>query len=540
MANSSSTDQGTSRSATSGRWLGLMVLSFPTMLIFLDLTVMFLALPHMSVALEASALQSLWMVDIYGFMIAGTLITMGRLGDRIGRRRLILLGASAFGLLSLAAAFSSSAEMVILARAGMGVAGATIMPCTLALIKTMFPEPKEMAKAMGIWTAMGMAGLCLGPPVGGLLLTQFWWGSVFLLAIPVVALLLIAGPVLLTESRDENAAPLDLLSVLLSLLAILGVVFGLKEMARNGWETWPAIALVAGLISGVVFVRRQRNLDDPLLDVSLLKLPTVAGALLVFLVTGIVQSGSGLLVAQELQLVDRLTPLAAALWLILPSIVAIVGVQVSIPLATRMRPSWVLMGGLAVSAAGMVVLSRVGPTGGVALLITGLCISYAGVSAVPAISNQLTMAAAPPERSGSAGSLSTTSGELGNALGIAVMGSLAAVVYSSWIVLPTGLSDGEATAARESLAEAASVADGLPASQGAQVLATAQEAFTDAFGVVALSCAVILLLLAGVVFLTMRHIAPIGSEEPTDESEEADGADSESNERQPVFSKRDV
>lgn len=508
-------------------WIGLAVLSLPTMLVFLDLTVMFLALPHITVDLDASALQGLWTIDIYSFLIAGSLVTMGRLGDRVGRRRLLLIGAGAFGLLSFAAAFSTSPEMLIALRAGLAVAGATFMPCTLALIRTMFPDPKQMAKAMAVWTTAGMAGLCLGPSVGGLLLNSFWWGSVFLIAVPLMGLLLVIGPRLVPESRDENAARLDFTSVGLSLVAILAIIYGLKELARNGWAPVPAVACVVGVLIGVMFVRRQRRLADPLLDMSLFRIPAVAGALTLFMVTGVVQAGTGLLIAQYLQLVEGLSPFVAALWLIVPSLVAIAGVQLSIPLATRLRPSWVLTGGLLTSAVGMVVISRVPSVGGLAVLIVGVCISYAGVSAVPAISNQLTMQATPPERSGSAGSLSTTSGELGNALGIAAIGSLATVLYTSWVAVPPGIPADASAAAKEDLAGAVATSQTLSPPLGDQLVTAARETFTSAFGVVAIGCAVTMLVLAAVVYATMRHVGPIGSEEPEPEGGPAAPRDTE-------------
>jgi DHA2 family multidrug resistance protein-like MFS transporter len=500
-------------------WIGLAVLSLPTMVVFLDLTVMFLALPHITVSLGASALQSLWTVDIYSFLIAGSLVAMGRLGDRVGRRKLLLIGAGAFGLLSIGAAFSTSPAMLIAMRAGLGVAGATFMPCTLALIRTMFPDPKQMAKAMAIWSTVGMAGLCLGPSVGGLLLNSFWWGSVFLIAVPLMGLLLLTGKVLLPESRDENAARLDFASVALSLVAILAVIYGLKELARNGWSPVPAVACVVGVLLGVLFVRRQGHLADPLLDMSLFRIPAVAGALTLFMVTGIALAGSGLLVSQYLQLVQGLSPFVSALWLIVPSLVAIVGVQLSIPLATRLRPSWVLIGGLLTSAVGMAVISRAPSAGGLAVLVVGLCIIYAGVSAVPAISNQLTMLATPPERSGSAGSLSTTSGELGNALGIAAIGSLSTVLYTSWVAVPPGVPAGASAAAKEDLAGAVATSGTLPAPLGDQLVTAARETFTSALSTVAIGCAITLVALTVVVYATMRHVKPIGSEAPGPEQE---------------------
>ncbi|GAA4549842.1 MFS transporter [Amycolatopsis samaneae] len=498
-------------------WIGLATLSMPTMVAFLDLTVMLLALPHITVDLGANALQSLWIVDIYAFMIGASLVTMGRLGDRVGRRRLLLIGAAVFGVFSTTAAFSASPMMLIVTRAGLGVAAATFMPCTLALIRTMFPDPKQMAKAMGIWTTAGVVGLCLGPTVGGLLLNSFWWGSIFLIAVPLMALLLMTGRALLPESRDENAARIDLASVALSLVSILGIIYGLKELARNGWQVTPVVVAVVGVLVGVVFVRRQRRLPDPLVDVTLFRIPAVVGALAVLMVTGIVLAGSGLLIAQYLQLVEGLSPLASGLWMVVPTLVLIVCVQFFVPMATRLRPGWVLIGGLLISAAGMLVVSRVPPSGGLVIVIVGVCLIYGGVSAVPAISNQLTMWATPPERSGAAGSLTTTSGELGNALGIAAIGSLATVLYTSWMSVPPGVPDGAAAAAREDLSGAVAASGTLEPSLGAQLVTAARESFGSALNGVAIGCAVTLVVLAVAVYATVRHVKPIGSEAPEPE-----------------------
>jgi DHA2 family multidrug resistance protein-like MFS transporter len=501
------------------QWIALAVLSLPTMLVFLDLTVMFLAMPHITVDLGASALQSLWMVDIYSFLIAGSLVTMGRLGDRIGRRKLLLIGASVFGVLSIVAAFSTSPAMLIAARAGLGIAGATFMPCILALIATLFPDPKQMGKALAIWTTAGAGGMALGPSVGGLLLNSFWWGSVFLISVPLMAILVLTGKALLPESRDENASNLDFASVALSLVAILAIIYGLKELARNGWDPVPALVTVVGVVLGVLFVRRQRRLPDPLLDVALFKIPQVGGALTLFLVTGIVMAGTGLLTAQFFQLVLGLSPLEAALWLILPSILAIVGVQLSMPLASKVRPSLVLTGGLVISAAGMVLISLAPSVGGLFLLVFGICVVYFGVGAVPALCNQLTMAAAPPERQGSAGSISTTAGELGNALGIASLGSIATILYTAWVTVPAGVPAEAAAVAKEDLPGAVATAGTLPPALGEQLLKVAQGTFGNALTAVGIGAAIVLVLLSGVVFATVRHVKPIGSEQAAAEAE---------------------
>jgi DHA2 family multidrug resistance protein-like MFS transporter len=255
--------------ATRREWIGLAVLALPCLLYAMDLTVLNLAVPRLSADLRPSSAQLLWIVDIYGFTLAGSLITMGALGDRIGRRRLLLAGAAAFGLASVLAAFSASAGMLIAARAVLGVAGATLAPSTLSLIRNMFLEPKQRKLAVSVWITSFSAGGAIGPLLGGVLLRWFWWGSVFLLAVPVMALLLVLGPVLLPEFRDPRPGRLDLLSAALSLAAVLAVIYGLKQLALAGGVWLPVLSVLVGLALGVVFVRRQQRLSDPLLDLRL-------------------------------------------------------------------------------------------------------------------------------------------------------------------------------------------------------------------------------------------------------------------------------
>src|ERR671919_2435045 len=244
--------------ATSREWIGLGVLTLAALVYAMDLTVLNLAIPRISAELRPSSVQLLWMIDIYGFLVAGLLITMGTLGDRIGRRKLLLAGAAGFAVASLLAAFSTSAEMLIAARAVLGIAGATVAPSTLSLIFTMFLDTKQRSTAIGLWIAAYSAGGAIGPVIGGVLLEFYWWGSVFVIGVPVMALLLILGPRTLPEYRDPNARRLDFDSAAMSLLAILGVVYGLKQIAQDGISAVPVLAIVAGAILGVVFVRTQR------------------------------------------------------------------------------------------------------------------------------------------------------------------------------------------------------------------------------------------------------------------------------------------
>src|SRR3989442_8988515 len=235
----------------------------------MDLTVLNLAVPKLSAALKPSSAQLLWIVDIYGFLIAGSLITMGTLGDRIGRRRLLLIGAAAFGVASVIAAFSTSAEMLIATRALLGVAGATLAPSTLSLIRSMFLDPQQRTVAIGVWVTSYSVGGVIGPLLGGVLLQYFWGGWVFLIGVPVMVLLLVLGAVLLPEFRDPQAERMDLFSAALSLVAVLLVIYGLKRIAEHGLGGVAAFTIVTGPAFGIIFLRPHRPLPPPLLDLHL-------------------------------------------------------------------------------------------------------------------------------------------------------------------------------------------------------------------------------------------------------------------------------
>jgi DHA2 family multidrug resistance protein-like MFS transporter len=476
------------------------------MLLSLDLSVLFLALPHLSAGLGASNTEQLWITDIYGFMTAGFLITMGSLGDRIGRRKLLLIGAAGFGIASALAAYSTSPGMLIATRALLGIAGATILPSTLALIRNMFHDPKQMGVAFAGWTTTYMAGIALGPVVGGALLDNFWWGSVFLLGVPVMLVLLVAGPLLLPEHRDPGAAGrLDLTSVALSLAAILPVIYGLKELAGVGVTVVPILAIIVGVGFGVLFVVRQRKLADPLLDLRLFGIRTLRATVIMAVLIAAIQNGNTLIAALYLQLVRGLTPLQAGLWLVLPALGLIVTINATPHLARRFRPGYVYATGLVVSAAGYLLLTQVDATQGIALLVIGLIIVSAGIGPAGALTNQLVMGAAPPERAGSAASLTSTGGEFGIALGIATLGSIGTTVFRSQLTLPAGVPSDLAGTARHSIVGAVDTARQLPGAVGDELLAAARDAFTTTLNTVAAISAVLLLAVGVLAAFLLRH-----------------------------------
>jgi MFS transporter, DHA2 family, multidrug resistance protein len=484
-------------------WLGLAVIALPCLLYSMDLSVLNLAVPQLSADLKPTSSQLLWIVDIYGFLLAGCLITMGTLGDRIGRRRLLLVGAAAFGTASLVAAFSTSASMLIVARALLGVAAATLAPSTLSLIRNMFLDPRQRTFAIGVWIASFSAGAAIGPLIGGLLLEHFWWGSVFIINVPLMILLLALGPVLLPEFRDLNAGRLDVISAALSLLAMLAVIYGMKKIAEGGPMLLPALVIAAGLGLGAVFLRRQRQLTSPLIDLSLFRSGVFGVALAVNVLGFFVAFGTFLFIAQYLQLVLGLSPFKAGLWTAPSGLAFIVGSQLAPVLAGRMRPAHVIAGGFAVAAIGFAVLTQVGGSSALAAVVTGYVILSLGLAPVFTLATDLIVATAPPERAGSASGLSETSAELGGALGIAVLGSLVTVIYRSLMAsLPADVPHAVAQIARDTLGGAVTIVGRLPTQTGAALLETAREAFTRGV-VIAVAVSAALAAVAAIMTVTL-------------------------------------
>src|SRR5688572_28336251 len=429
--------------ATRREWIGLAVLTLAALVYAMDLTVLNLAIPRISAELRPSSVQLLWIFDIYGFLVAGLLITMGTLGDRIGRRKLLLGGAAGFALASLLAAFSTSPEMLIASRAVMGIAGATVAPSTLSLIFTMFLDPKQRSTAIGFWIAAYSAGGAIGPVLGGVLLEFFWWGSVFLLGVPVMVLLLVLGPRTLPEYRDPNARRLDLRSAAISLIAILGVVYGLKQIAQDGIGTAPILSIVGGILLGIVFVRRQLRLESPIIDVRLFRIRALSASLGTYFLGIFVVVGYFLFIGQYLQLILGLSPIQAAFWS-LPSAIGFVVGSVTAPrIIHRFRPSAIMGTGMAVAAIGAAMLLGLTVEGSsnLYLIVAASLVISLGLAPVITLATELIVGSAPPEQAGAATGMSETSGELGGALGIALLGSLGTAVYRSEIAnsLPSGI-----------------------------------------------------------------------------------------------------
>lgn len=486
-----------------GRWLALAVLVLAVLLVGVDATVLGLATPFLSEDLRPSGTQLLWIGDIYSFVIAGLLVSMGSLGDRVGRKKLLLIGSVGFGAMSVLAAYASSAEMMIAARALQGVAGATLMPATLALIRNLFHDPRERSLAIGIWGAMASAGMAVGPVLGGFLLGHFWWGSVFLINLPVMALLVAVGAKVIPESRNPDPGPWDIPSVGLSLVGIIAVVYAVKEAAVEGYRWDIALAAVLGVLALVWFVRRQLTLPSPLLNMKLFAHRGFSGAVLADLLTILGLSGLVFFLSQFLQMVQQRSPLNAGL-VELPAAVGAVGAGLAAGwVARKLSVRIVVAGGLAVVGLSLVGCTTLHADTGTAALCFILFIVGVGAGFSFTVTADVILSNVPKEEAGAASAVSETAYELGAALGIALLGSIVTSIYRGFPT-PGGVSEPAADAARESLGGAVATAGQLPGGQGGALLKAAQDSFVNGVDVAAGVGAAVLLAAAGAAWFLLR------------------------------------
>ncbi|UTT70329.1 MFS transporter [Arthrobacter sp. DNA4] len=434
----------TQRDSTAARppwrdWLALGLLMFPVLLVAVDNTALTFALPAIARALEPTGLQLLWIVDAYPLVLAGLLVSMGSLGDRIGRRRLLVIGSLGFAALSAATAFAPTPEWLIAGRAALGFFGAMLMPSTLSLIRNIFPEPNRRRLAVAIWAAGFSGGAALGPILGGWLVEHFWWGAVFLVAVPLMLPLLALGPVLIPESRDPAPGRVDIPSVLLSMLVMVPVVYGIKSVATEGPGMAGLGSIAFGVVMGIVFVRRQHRLQHPLLDMSLFRNRVFSMAISANILALFSFNGFILFLAQHLQLLEGMTPSAAGIAM-LPALAATVAAGlVAVPLVLKVRPGYVVAAGLSFSAVGYSVVAFGNHDGGPSLLLAALLVLALGVGTAETISNDLILGSAPPVKSGAAAAISETGYEVGSLLGTAVLGSILTASYQQNLRLPAGL-----------------------------------------------------------------------------------------------------
>ncbi len=459
------------------RWAALVVLMLPVLLISVDNTALSFAVPSLARDLQPSATQLLWIVDAYPLVLAALLVAMGSVGDRIGRRRLLLIGATGFAVVSAVAAFAPSAGWLIAARAALGFFGAMLMPATLSLLRNIFTEADERRKAIAIWASGFSGGAALGPIVGGWLLEHYEWGSIFLMAVPVLVPLLVLGPVLLPESKDPEPGPVDPVGIALAVLGLGGIVFAIKAAGGGDPALVVLAAAVVGIASGVGFVRRMLRLDQPMLDVRLFSNRVFSGALATNLVAVFAFVGFIYFLSQHLQLVAGHSPMVAG-WLMVPGLVTtVIFGLIAVPLVHRMTPANVVVVGLLLNTLGYAMVALFGADGALLALLGGFVVLSAGVGLSQTISNDLALSAVPPEKAGPAAAASESAYEVGAVLGVAVLGSLLNVAFRTGVQLPTGLDPTQAALAGETLAGAVEVSEGLPAALGEALLLSASQAF---------------------------------------------------------------
>jgi DHA2 family multidrug resistance protein-like MFS transporter len=491
--------------ATRRDWLGLAILALPCLVYSMDLTVLNLAIPAISAELRPSGAQLLWMIDIYGFFVAGFLITMGTLGDRIGRRRLLLWGAAAFALASLVAAFARTAEALIAARALLGIAGATLAPSTMSLIRNMFHDERERQFAFGVWIASFSVGGALGPLVGGVVLQFAHWGVVFLVAVPVMLLLLALGPKLLPEFRDPAAGSIDAVSVASSIAAVLTTIYGFKSIAEGGVTPLALGCLAAGAVIATFFLRRQRQISYPLLDLALFGQPRFSATLAAYALSSIAMFGTYIFITQYLQLVLGLWPLQAGLATVPWSLGFVAGSLLTPKLTARWAATSVFVGGLVVAAVGFACVSLVGPTSAsLAGLIGATLLMSLGMAPAFTLGTEIIVTAAPPERAGAASALSETAAEFSGAIGIAVLGSIGLALYRLNLAadLPATLDAAARSDALATLGGALAVSATLDSGSAAALQLAARGAFMQGLQFTALIGAVSLVVAA----LVAAHI----------------------------------
>src|SRR5690625_3168551 len=500
------------------QWWGLVVLVTPSTLLFMMLTILFLAAPNMAADLNPTSTQLLWSLDIYGFVMAGFLVAMGILGDRIGKRLLMVIGAVLFAGVSIAAALTSNAELMIAWRAVLGLAAAMMVPATLGLIFVLFADAKQRGVAVGVWAGGISAGLALGPLLSGLLLEGFGWQATFLVAVPIMALVVIGAPLLLPEHKDPSAR-IDLFSALLLVSGLLAIIYGIKRFAAQE-PVGPSITLLAaGVLVGLGFVIRQLRAEKPLLDVRLFANRTVSGALAVFLLSAAALGGVYSLFTQYLQHVQELSPLQAGLAILPAAAVLIVIATLSPVLARRFRPGNVIAVGLLTQVVGYSLFAQLDAGTGLALVIASFVITYPGVAPSMALTTDLVVSSVPPQKAGGASGLATTANDLGISLGVAVIGSVGIAAYRNQIsgLLPDGLPADAAAAASNSVDGAMAAAVELPGALGEQVVTAAQTAFSGGLNTAAIASAVIAGLAAIIAATRLRHVRPTGEAQQTAE-----------------------
>lgn len=495
-------------------WFALAVLMLPVLLISIDNTVLAFALPSIAEHFRPSATTQLWIVDVYSLVLAALLVPMGSLGDRWGRRRMLLIGATGFALVSVAAAFSPTAHALVGARALLGVFGAMLMPSTLSLIRNIFTDPSDRRLAIAIWASCFTAGSALGPIVGGALLQYFHWGSVFLVAVPILLPLLVFAPRLVPESRDPNPGPLDLVSIILAFVAMLPLVWAIKTAAHDGLSPGAAVAALLAILAGVLFVRRQNTREIPMLEMALFRNKPFSSSILANFLSIVGLIGFLFFISQHLQLVLGLSPLVAGLVTLPGALVSVAGGMAVVRLALWFAPQTLIIAGLTLVSAGFLLILLFRHDLTVVAVIASFVVLELGVGISQTVSNDTIVSSVPPAKAGAASAVSETAYELGAVVGTATLGTIFTAFYRNNVELPAGLSDAQTGAAAESIGGATSVAQELPARIAGPLLDSAHAAFDSGIAPTAAIAAALTATAAAVVWWAFRGQSAAGSAAP--------------------------
>ncbi len=489
--------------ATLKQWIGLLIIALPCIVYAMDLTVLNLAIPRLSADLKPSGSELLWIIDIYGFMVAGMLITMGTLGDRIGRRKLLMIGAAFFAITSLIAAYSTSATMLIAARALLGLAGATVAPSTLSLIRNMFADESQRTFAIGIWITSYSVGGAIGPLVGGALLDYYSWQSVFLVSIPVMVLLLITAPFLLPEYKDPEPGKLDLISALQSIIAILSIIFGCKKIAEEGLTGQAFVSIIIGVVFIIFFVKRQNRLTTPLIDLKLFRISRFNISLLAYMMGAFISFGVSIFLSQYLQLVLGLSPLHAGLWMLPWTLGFIVGALLTPVLTKRINPVHLMSAGFILGGIGYFFIMQIENMPPLTAMVIGSLITSVSMAPIFTLTTDFILSSAPPEKTGAASAMSETSAEMGGALGIAILGSIGTAVYRIGIgrALEGRVPPASIETAKDTLG--AALEESARLSDNELISTIAKQHFVDALQSTLLTCVIIAIALAIIIYLKL-------------------------------------
>ncbi|WP_144795338.1 MFS transporter [Microbacterium paludicola] len=506
MTHVESVETGGTRAPRAGAraWVALAVLMLPVLLVSVDNTVLSFALPEIAIALTPTGAEQLWIIDAYPLVLAGLLVTMGTLGDRFGRRRMLLIGATGFAAVSVVAAMAPSAALLIAARALLGLFGAMLMPSTLSLLRSIFLNRDQRRMAIAVWASAFSAGSALGPIVGGFLLEHFAWGSVFLIAVPVLIPLLIGAPLLVPESRDPAPGRIDPVSIILSMATMIPVVYAIKSFATDGVSIGAVAWALGGIVMGVLFVRRQLRAPSPMLDMALFRRGSFSGAILVNLLSVVALVGFLYFVPQHLQLVLGLSPMVAGLALVPGMAAVIIAGLTVVPISRRIAPHIVVPSALVFTVIGYLLVAFTAAGNGAVPLIIAFVVLGIGIGAAETISNELILSSAPAAKAGAASAVSETAYELGAVLGTAVLGGIITAFYRGALVIPDAVPADAAHAARETLAGAYTVAQELPERVGSALWEAAASAFESGVVVTSLIGAALVVAASVIAAVTLR------------------------------------